>query len=257
MNAQQRRILVFNPFGTDKYDEVIAKMIEPVKLPDTAYMVSHMSRGPDYCDYWSYMQMLAPDVTERVYQAEKEGYDGVFVACGYEPGVRAAREIVDIPVVGALIPSVLIAHQLGTRFSIFYNSRMSATNSWDLIRDYGLEAKCASIQSVDLSLREILAAPHLVDQRVAAQSRIAAEKGAEVIILACTVEAAYFTGKVPGELAKLVYLNCNVCAFKYLEMMVELQKKVGLTVSRMGYYASPGHANRNDFETFRAIYGYK
>jgi len=56
------------------------------------------------------MQLLTPDVIDRVFQAEKQGYDGVFVACGHEPGVRAAREIVDFPVVGAIIPTVLIAH---------------------------------------------------------------------------------------------------------------------------------------------------
>ena len=257
MASHGRKIFVLNPFGTDKYDDVIKNLVEPVKLHDTEIVVDHLERGPDYCDYWTYMQLLVPDVLERVYRAEKEGYDGVFVACGYEPGVRAAREIVDIPVVGAIIPTVLIAHQLGTRFSVFYNSKMSSTNSWDILRDYGLQDKCVSIKSVDLSLREILAAPHLVDQRIVERSRAVLGEGAEVIILACTVVSAYFTRNVPPDLSKMVYLDCNVCGFKYLEMMVELHKKVGMKVSRIGYYADPREANREDFDTFRAIYGYK
>jgi len=257
MASRGRKLFVLNPFGTDKYDLVIRKLIEPVMLADTQLVVSHLERGPDYCDYWTYMQLLTPDVTDRVYRAEKEGYDGVFVACGYEPGVRAAREIVDIPVVGAIIPTVLIAHQLGARFSIFYNSKMSSTNSWDILRDYGLDGKCVSIKSVDLSLREILATPRLVDQRVIEKSRLVLGEGAEVIILACTIVAAYFNREVPPDLSKMVYLDCNVCAFKYLEMMVELHQRAGVKVSRIGYYANPGADNQEDFSMFRTMYGYK
>lgn len=251
-----RKILVLNPFGTGKYDEDIRKMIEPIKLPDTEFEVTHLGKGPDYLDFWTYVSLVTPDVIDRTYRAEREGYNGVFNACGYEIGVRAAREIVDIPVVGALIPTVLIAHQLGARFSLFYNSKMSATNSWDILRAYGLDTQCVSIESVDLSLREIMKSPKIVDKRVVDKSRVALAKGAEVVILACTIVAAYFTGNVPSELSKIVYLNCNTCGFKYLEMLVELHQKIGIKVSRLGYYANPKKANRQDFENFRSLYGY-
>lgn len=255
MVSIRRKILVLNPFGTDKYDENIRKIIQPVKLPDTEFEVTHLEKGPDYIDFWTYVSLVTPDVINRIYDAEKEGYDGIFVACGYEPGVRAAREIVDIPVVGAVIPTVLIAHQLGARFTVFYNSKMSATNSWDILRTYGLDTQCVSIESVDLSLRQIVKSPQIVDKRVVDKSRIASTKGAEVIVLACTIVATYFSGDVPSDLSKMVYLNCNICAFKYLEMLVELHNKVGIKVSRLGYYASPKEANRQDFENFRSFYG--
>jgi allantoin racemase len=257
MSATQRNILVLNPFGTDRYDDVITKMLDPVKLPDTDFLVNHLEKGPDYIDYWTYKHFVVSDVIDTVYRAEKDGYSGVFVACGYEPGVRAAREVVDIPVVGALIPTVLVAHQLGARFSVFYNSRMSGINSWDILRSYGLTKQCVSLKSIDLSLREILSDPGMVDKQVIKQSYKAVEEGAEVIILACTIEAAYFTRNVPANLAQMVYLNCNIIAFKYLEMLVELHQKTGLKVSRMGYYASPKEENREDFEAFRALYGYE
>jgi len=257
MTSNQRQILVLNPFGTEKYDEVIREMIEPVKLPDTELIVNHLDKGPDYIDYWTYTHLVTPDVIDRVYNAEREGYHGVFVACGYEPGVRAAREVVDIPVVGAIIPTVLLAHQLGARFSVFYNSKMSSTNSWDILRGYGVDTKCVSIKSLDLSLREIMKSPKLVDERVVEKSRVVLAEGAEVVILACTIVAAYFTGNVPTDLSKMVYLNCNICAFKYLEMLVELHQKAAIKVSRLGYYASPKDDNRQDFENFRAFYGYK
>jgi hypothetical protein len=88
-------------------------------------------------------------------------------------------------------------------------------------------------------------------------SRLAYNKGAEVIVLACTIVAAYFSGWVPDELSKIEYLNCNLCAFKYLEMLIELQKKIGVKVSRIGYYSNPEDFNKKDFDNFRSSYGYK
>jgi allantoin racemase len=252
-----RKILVLNPFGTNKYNRDIKKIIDPIKLEDTVFEVSNLARGPAHLDFCTYVSLVAPDIVETIYQAEKQGYDGVFVACGGEPGVRVAREVVDIPVVGALIPTVLIAHQLGARFSIVYNSKNDIYNSWDILSSYGVTSKCVSIESVDLSLEAMVQSPEIVDDKVINISKVVYNKGAEVIVLACTIVAAFFSGRVPDELSKIEYLNCNLCAFKYLEMLIELQKKVGVKVSRVGYYSNPKDFNEEEFKLFRSYYGYK
>ena len=48
-----KRILALNPLGTEKYDEVIRKLMDPVRHPDTKFEVAHLGRGLDYCDYWT------------------------------------------------------------------------------------------------------------------------------------------------------------------------------------------------------------
>ena len=248
------RILVLNPFGTDKYDPLMKKILEPVKLMETELVVDHLANGPDYIDFWYYRQMVQMDVVERILKAEKEGYDGVFVACGYEPGVRAAREVVDIPVVGALIPTVLIALQMGRKYSVFYPTKYPANNAWDILKVYDLDKSCASMKSVDLWLREIVENPQKNEERVISLAREAKDEGADVIVMACTIVAAYFSGKLPDDLAGMTFLNCNVCGLKYLEMLVDLQKKAGVKVSRIAYYAKPQEINQKDFQKFREMY---
>ena len=48
--------------------------------------------------------MCAPDIIAHCIEAEKAGYDGVFINCFGDPGVRSARECVNIPVFGGFEP---------------------------------------------------------------------------------------------------------------------------------------------------------
>ena len=54
----------------------------------------------------------------EVIKAEAGGADGVFITCFGDPAVPAARELVDIPVVGGFEPAVSTALNLGERFAV-------------------------------------------------------------------------------------------------------------------------------------------
>ena len=60
----------------------------------------------------------SPHVVELAIRGEKNGCDAVFINCFGDPGVRAARECVDIPVFGGFEPAVLLALGLGDRIGI-------------------------------------------------------------------------------------------------------------------------------------------
>ena len=254
------KLLVLNPFGTDRYDEVIKEILEPVKRSDTEFDITHLKRGPEYFDFWYFRQLAEVDVIEEVIKAEQNGYDGVYIACSYEPGVKEAREVVDIPVVGATVPTVLIACQLGHRFSYFTDSELAVTNTWDLLRRYGLETRCLSVKSVGLWLDEIVKKPEENRERIINLAKKAVQEGADVIILGCTIVAAYLTDIIktkmlPPELTKIAILDSNICAFKTLELLVDLRVKAGISVSRKAYYAKPQELKPKDFIRFRKEYG--
>jgi len=59
--------------------------------------------------------------------------------------------------------------------------------------------------------------PKIVDKKVIEIDDFLLEKQVDVVALACTIIGAYFTGNVPSKLLKIIFLNCNTCAFKYLE----------------------------------------
>lgn len=256
------KLLVLNPFGTDKYDETVKRIIKPVKRDDVDFIVDHLARGPEYYDFWYFRQLAEVDVIEKVIKAEKDGYHGVYVACSYEPGVKEAREVVDIPVVGATVPTVHLACQLGHRFSFFTNTELAVTNTWDILRRNGIDSNCVSIESVGLWLEDIVRNPEENRQRIISIAKKVVEKGTEVIILGCTIVAAYFTDIVerkdlPQELRKITFLDSNVCAFKTLELLVDLQRKKGISVSRKAFYAKPQELKMKDFINYRGAYGLK
>ncbi|MFC8099886.1 aspartate/glutamate racemase family protein [Streptomyces sp. NPDC057363] len=60
-----------------------------------------------------------PGMPDAFGEATGDGAEAVFVSCfGGDPGVRAAREIVDIPVVGGFGPAVLPSLALGERTGV-------------------------------------------------------------------------------------------------------------------------------------------
>jgi len=57
--------------------------------------------------------MAAPLVVKKAEWAEANGYEAVVVSCIMDPGVKAAKEAVDIPVVGPKEACINIATILG------------------------------------------------------------------------------------------------------------------------------------------------
>lgn len=258
-------ILVINPFGSDKYDELMRQELARITSAGTTLVVTHLNKGIEYLDYRYYELYAAIEAVERIVDAEKEGYDGVYMACGYEPGVLAARELVDIPVIGSTIPPICLAYQLGQNYSIIYPNKVCSSHLWDLIRNYGLEQRCVSIKSVDIphidnqivETRLVHNPPQLFE-RVVELSLEAKREGAEVIINSCTIIAARLNGyheKFPEELKSLTFLNGNYSALMYLEMLVNLHQKMGVKVSREAYYLSPKAIHPTDFKRFRKSVG--
>src|SRR5437773_8798057 len=59
-----------------------------------------IERGPASIESEFDEALAAPDVIARAIEAERDGCDAVVVNCFGDPGVRAAREAVGIPVLG-------------------------------------------------------------------------------------------------------------------------------------------------------------
>ena len=60
-------------------------------------------------------------VAQRAYEAEKKGYDGFIIGCASDLGMKEARSIVSIPVIGSTEATALLACSLGNKFSVIYH----------------------------------------------------------------------------------------------------------------------------------------
>ncbi len=249
------KILIINPFGVGEYDSKIEKICSAVARPDTEIVVEHNKRGLPFIRHAYFQMMMVPDVVRRIIEAEKEGFDGVFVSCCFEPGVKEAREVVDIPVVGGAQPGIFLARQLGQKFSFITDTARADAQTYDLMRQYKLDVEMASLSNVSMGVEDVAKNPEMNYQRVVEAARAAVAKGADVIIAGCTVVSAYFSEyEVPEDLKNIPIIDANVASIKTLEMMVDLHQKIGLTVSRHVAFQKVQDREKKAFDLVQEIY---
>lgn len=131
--------------------------------------------------------MSVPGTLAKIQEAERQGVDAVVIDCMGDPGLRAAREIASILVLGPAETGMHIASMLGHKFSVITvlpRLRASFENTAAIA---GLSTKLASVRSVDIPVLELEAdlestRAALVKEAVAAVE----EDHAEALIFGCT-----------------------------------------------------------------------
>jgi len=131
------RILVINPFGgTEFYG---GENLSRIKRPDTHFDMVHIGDVyPLKNNQWLYFRYACTDGTlDRVMRAEREGYDAVFISCNLDIGLYEARQLVDIPVTATLESAALLAHIMGSTFSLVTVDYQNGKMQEMLLRQYG------------------------------------------------------------------------------------------------------------------------
>lgn len=92
------------------------------------------------------------EVIRLARKAENEGADGVFVNCFDDPGVYAARELIQIPVFGAYQPAVLTAMSLADRVGIITTDKAGILSESRKALLNGFEKRIVAIRDVDMNV---------------------------------------------------------------------------------------------------------
>ncbi len=98
----------------DEYSERIKRLAG--LCSETEVDRVRIEKGPPSIESRYDDAMATPDVLRLIKEAE--GVDGIVVNCFCDPGVKAGREITDIPVIGPCLASMLVASSICDRFSI-------------------------------------------------------------------------------------------------------------------------------------------
>jgi allantoin racemase len=233
------RVRVINPVITRSWEEETGEAYRRAAGPGTAISVASLDWGPASIESYRDHALAVPDILHKAVAAEREGADAVIVDCMGDPGVYAARELVDIPVVGPAEASMHLAAMLGHRFSVLSVLDTRAPMMEDQAARYGLRGRLASVRAFNIPVLALADDPERTLQAVTACAvRAVREDGAHVIIPGCTGLA----GLAPLIAAGLAAEGCEVpvldppsVAIKLAEMLVAL----GLSHSRLTY-ARPG-----------------
>jgi len=239
-----RRINFINPFGTTAYDDIIVKTLGHYRAADTVLDVTHLSNCPADIDYFYSKHLIETALFESVMRAEEAGYDAVIVGCLYDPGVRVARELVDIPVIGPLEASFQMASYFGHSYMLLTDHRKAVP----YLRDSALlcgGANFRGVDAIDWFIRDMIGDKTSVAQDVVRLSADAAKHvDAECVIMGCTIIAAIYQEYLMegGRPSDVPIVNPNLIALKVAEGLADLHQKGGYFLARSGFYQKPtGH----------------
>ena len=178
-----RRIAFINPFGTAAYDAIIEETLIPYASGGTAVDVIHLEGVPANIDYYYPKHLMELAIFDKVRELEDLGYDAVVVGCCYDPGVRVARELVDIPVVGPLEAAMNHASYFGHSFTVVTDHQKARPWLEDLVRIHGA-GNCRGVRTIDWYVTDMIEDTTAVANDAAAACLVALkEDQAEVVIL--------------------------------------------------------------------------
>jgi allantoin racemase len=180
------KIKIITPIITDRFNTQVTEEAKQFTAPDTEIDVENITRGSASIES-SYDDVLnGPEIVKLTVQAEKDGYDAVFIDCFGDPAVEAARELVTIPVVGGFQPAVLTASGLCGRFSIITVLPSVVSLLRGLVRKQGITENVASVRCVNIAVLDLDKSGALLDTLVAEAEKSIHDDGAEGIVLGCT-----------------------------------------------------------------------
>ena len=168
--------------------------------------------------FWEEIQMTY--LIQEIENTDQRRYDGLLVFCAADPGVAAAKEHLDIPVVGVMETSVALACLVGRKYT--WLSPLSRGNGFmlDKIRLTGLEDRMASIRSIEVPVVEFENDNALLDKTIAEGRKAIEEDGADSLILGCTGLIGLASGA--QEALGIPVIDAGVAGIRMCETLVKM-----------------------------------
>ena len=213
------------------------EMLSAYVWPGTEISVDCIPGGPESIES-AYDEVLAsPYVVEMALQAEKEGFDAVIVYCGSDPAVDAAREVVNIPVVGPGKASKLVASDLGYRFSVLTVLESCVVRDREAVYEKGFShERLASVRAIGIPVSNVRDDMDRSLKALIEAGKKCISDGADCIVLSC-LGMAGLGEKLQNELG-IPVLDPAPIAVQYAQTLV----KLGLSQSRIAFPVPPEKA---------------
>lgn len=215
------RILMMNPNTSTGVTDRLEAAARQAKAPETRLDTWTATTGVPYISTRSEAQLGGVAVLEAL--AERHGdYDAAIVAAFGDPGLGAARELFDLPVVGLAEAGMLTACMLGGRFAIVTFS--AALGPWyrECVAWHRLGERCAGVFMPEGGFSSI---DDVQDEKAEAlidlAGSIASADTADVIVLA-GAPLAGLAAKVRDRVA-LPVVDCAEAAICQAETLVRLR----------------------------------
>lgn len=123
---------------------------------DTEISCTSLKGGPTSLESDIDTALSIPFVVEAVVKAEKEGFDGVLISCFDDPGIRAIREVVSIPVIGAFDSGMSICIHLLDNVTIISPSKVCIPSTQHKVNTSIYRSFVKNIRGIDTAIEDII-----------------------------------------------------------------------------------------------------
>ena len=227
------RILVLNSNTSEVVTGKLAPVARAAASPGTEIVAVTGTSGPRVIGTRA-ENALAEASTLALIARHGQDCDAAMIAVSYDTGLRAARELFPIPVVGMTEAGLLTACMLGGRIGIVTFGRRVLPLYQELIAGYGLLGRIAAWRVMESTAAYKAGAhPELDRELVAAANDLVEKDYAEVIIITGAVMAG-----VPARLQPQVpvpIVDCVVAGVRQAELLASLR----FPKPKAGSYAYP------------------
>ena len=223
------RILIVNPNTSAGMTESIGRAAQAAASPGVSVFAVNPPDGPPSIEGWHDDAAAACAMLETL-RARRDSADAFVLACFGDPGLDAARELCDRPVLGIAEAAMTAAALLADSFSIVTTLARTRAVSARLVREYGMREKCRAIRAAEIPVLALESDPARTRRLMEDECRRALdEDDCGAIVLGCAGMA-----DLPGRLTKSLgvpVLDGVACAVRLAEALAGL----GLSVSKKSY----------------------
>lgn len=228
------RIQVINPNTSRAMTATIGEAAAAVAAPGTEIIAVSPDDGVPSIEGHFDEAIAALGVLEQVKRGREQGVDGHIIACFGDPGLLAARELAQGPVIGIAEAAMHMATLVATRFSIVTTLPRTLIIARHLLQQYGFSQHCAALHAIDLPVLALEESSGMAQQKVRDRCiQAIKEDGSGAIVLGCG-GMADLAQQLTRELG-IPVIDGVSAAVKMVESLVAL----GLSTSKHGDLAYP------------------
>ncbi len=244
------------------YRATLGRLLGAAAGPDVVIDVHGIRRQGGTGDQYRYLAFLETvEILENVHRAQEEGYDAFLIGNLFNPGLREAREIADIPVLALGEATLQTATAMGERFGFVSINAKFEPRLHDVLDRMRLADRVSGISSMAMpSMADLEAAAGdtgavgelLARFEAAAEETVAA--GAEVVVAAGGVVMAIVSDRGMFRTASgAPILNGVAALVQQAKAAVEVRRLMGgVYTSSRHTYAKP---TQKEIGGFRKAYG--
>ncbi len=229
------------PFG-----KLLRKLLNQCASPGTEIHIEGLSNSSGMGVHYRFLEYS--DTKEIIYnaiRAEKKGFDAYLVGNISDAGLREAREMVNIPVLGACESTLLMACMMGATFGLITISEKWTPRIVENVRRCGLQDRYIGSEALDTSPLELKKAVENKSMRDAILADISVackrllKRGAEVIIPAGGDVVVFLTDAGIYEVEGAPILVSHAAMVKMAEAAVNMKAMTGVFTSKHLQSAPP------------------